>query len=173
MMKPSARIDDPVAFFGLVWAKKDAPAFSSVAIPIGGPSSPGILCVGLLSTRSYQIQAAQDLSDREMLDLFTQSNQISLPTTNFRWSALRCERFEPSPVISARRDKLVSIYAFIGDKGGSQRKTTWIVARSDDGRFSIRIPWGSLLPQRQFARASQRHEDKTLNGMIEIAMLRM
>lgn len=131
MMKPSARIDDPVAFFGHsmggmlafeVALRYQSAGHRVLAFFVSACSAPGHI----------RYKQLQDLSDREMLDLFTRMtgmNQISLPTTNFSLERYpRCERSEPSPVIPAhqRRSSRVRFMPLSEIKIGSQRKTTWI-----------------------------------------------
>lgn len=163
MMKPSARIDDPVAFFGHsmggmlafeVALRYQSAGHRVLAFFVSACSAPGHI----------RYKQLQDLSDREMLDLFTRMTGMNPDFfTDDEFSLERyprCERSEPSPVIPAhqRRSSRVRFMPLSEIKIGSQRKTTWIRGAIGRRKSSLSVySWGSLLPQRQFARASQRH----------------
>lgn len=144
MMKPSARIDDPVAFFGHsmggmlafeVALRYQSAGHRVLAFFVSACSAPGHI----------RYKQLQDLSDREMLDLFTRMTGMNPDFfTDDEFSLERyprCERSEPSPVIPAhQRRSSCPIYAFIGDKD-------WIATQDDmdpwrdrtTEEFSIRV----------------------------------
>lgn len=131
MMKPSARIDDPVAFFGHsmggmlafeVALRYQSAGHRVLAFFVSACSAPGHI----------RYKQLQDLSDREMLDLFTRMTGMNpdfftddeffvgaLPT-------LRAVRAIAGYSCHQRRSSRVRFMPLSEIKIGSQRKTTWI-----------------------------------------------